>query len=240
MPVDAHDAFSGMSVEQLSQLIPAGDMDPQQYEALINSYVRDLQPGEDADPPERKWVTVRFTQPVTVDVDVEVQADAEQQPLSDSLFDPSGRSLVATLSQGSTTEFKEGDEATVDYATFLELRDQGKVERVRELYHRRLRDYARAFRSIHADLNELSRQIGLAESDLEKVNESMTQLQSQIAFQTQQGQALSGDLQGLQTERQILDQYAALMDKKWSELRAELSRLYRSNRQLVSRLVAAQ
>jgi hypothetical protein len=239
MPVDAHEAFAGMSAEQLSQLISAGTIDPQRYEALIANFARDLQQGNDTDPPERKWMTVRFTQQETIDVDVEVPADAGQQPLSDSLFDPSGRSLVATLSQGGTTQFNQGDEATFDFATAQELiNQQKKAEPVRPIYHRRLRDYARAFRSLTADLGELSRQIELAQSDLDKVNESVTQLQSQIAFQTQHGEALNGDVEGLKVERQILDQYAAMVEEKWSELRTELSRLYRSNRQLVSRLAS--
>ncbi len=220
MPVDAHKVFEGFSAEQLRLLISQDSMDDEQYQALIESYARDLQPGNDMDPPERKWMTVEFTQPMTIDVDVDVAADEGQQPLPDSLFDPSGRSVVATLSQGGTTEFQAGDQATFDFATAMDLiNNQGKAKSVETIFHRRLRDYARAFRSLVADVEELSRQSDLAQADLEKLNESIAQLQAQTTFQTQQREALAGDLKGLNTERQVLGEYSGLVEKKWNELR---------------------
>jgi hypothetical protein len=240
MPVDDHDVFSGLTAEQLSQLIPIGDIDAERYRALIESYDRDREQGNDQDPPERKWMTVKFTQPEAIDVDVEVPADAGQQPLPDSLFDPSGRSLVATLSQGQKTEFQKGDEATFDFATALELISQGKAERVQPIFHRRLRDYAHTFRSLNADLDELSLQMELAQNDLDKLSSSITQLQTQLGFQTQQSEFITSDLEGLNRERQILGQYLGGLEKAWSQLRGELSRLYRTNRELVNGMAAAR
>ena len=120
-----------------------------------------------------------------------------QQPMPDSLFDPSGRSVVATLSQGGTTEFQKGDEATFDFATAQDLISQGKAEPVQPVFHRRLRDYARSFRSISADIDELTRQMELAQGDLDKLNESIAQLKSQITFQTRAESGIGGGSQGL-------------------------------------------
>jgi chromosome segregation ATPase len=170
---------------------------------------------------------------------VDVAAEAGEQPLPDSVFDPIGRSLVATLNQGEKTEFREGDEATFDFATAQELINQGKAEQVQPIYYRRLRDYARAFRGLTADLAELARQLELAQVDLDKRNKSVAELQTQLAFQTQQRERLADDLDGLNTERTVLGQFVAGLEQKWGELRAELSRTYRANRQLVNRMAAA-
>ena len=70
-----------------------------------------------------------------------------------------------------------------------------------------------------------------------QVSQRRTAVSQQL--QLQQQQELDFDRQGLQAELQVLSQYRGAMEAKWNELRGELSRLYRTNRQLVSRLTTA-
>ncbi len=238
IPVDSHEAFADFTAEQIASLIASEGMDAQRYRDLVDEYVRDLQPATEMDPPERKWLRVRFLRPHTEDVDVELQGDAGQQPLPDSLFDPSGRSIVATLNQGEKTSFAKDDEATFYFPTAQELMNDGVVEPLEPIYYRRLRDYAHLFRTFAGDMEGLSRQLELAQSDLDKLTESLSQLQTQLAFQAQQQQELEHDLGGLNTERQVLGQYRTSVEAKWKQLRQELSRLYRANLQLADRMTS--
>jgi hypothetical protein len=239
MPVDSHTIYEGFSIEQLAPMFASETLDPAVVQALAQEYARDQQSADANDPPERKWMRVEFTQAHSEDVDVDVPAEAGEQPLADTLFDPSGRSQVATLSQGGKTEFQPGDQAVFDFATAEQLKAEGKVKEVETIYNRRLRDYAQIFRSFAAEMAGLAREMELAQADLDKLNESMTQLQAQIAFQTQQQQNLDFDRQGLQAELQVLSQHRGAVEAKWNELRGELSRLYRTNRQLVNRMTTA-
>lgn len=239
MPVDSHRVFEGMTAEQMAQLIQPGNLPQEEFQALLSEYARDLQRATDVDPPQRKWVKVRFKEAHTEAVDVDVEGEGTQPlPLADSMFDPSGRSLVATLSQGEETQFSEGDEAEFDWATAQELINSGKAELVEAVYHRRLRDYARFLRTFTAELEGLDRSIAVAEADLQKLNDSIADLQQQIAFRSQQRDYLEHDLEGLNRERTLLVSYGQKLDAKWNELRESLSRLYRTNRQLVSQMVS--
>ena len=235
MPIDSHDAFTGLSPEQLTQLIPEGQIAPAAYQALIQSYARDLTQAEPNDPTERKWMTVRFTEPYSEVVDVDAQAG---QPLPDSVFDPSGRSLVASLNQGANTEFAEGDEVTFDFETAQRLISEGKAEAVKPIYHRALNDYSRYFRGFQTDLESLQRQTSAAETDVGKLNDSIASLKDQIAFNERQASDLQFDVEGLNKEVRILREYQNALDAKWDQLRSELSRIYRTNRNLVRAMQA--
>ena len=180
-----------------------------------------------------------FTEAHTVRVDVKQYSEEEEPgitdgPMPDGFFDESGRSLLATLDQRKPSEFDEGEEVTFDWETAESLINDGKAERVENLYDRRLIDYARDFRAIDNAINGLDRQIQIAETDLKKLDESLRQLGDQLTFETQQRDDLQHDADGLAREAKVLGPYVAAIEKKWTTLRAELSRLYRANRQLAN------
>lgn len=233
MPVDSHETFAGLSAEQLQQLGIPSD--------VVAQYERDQQRAEGTDPPERKWIKVRFLENHTVGVDVKQysedveEAAIENGPLADSYFDESGRSLLATLDQRQPTTFREGEEVMFDWATAQSLINDGKAEKVEEIYDRRLRDYAREFRSLYNEIQGLDRQIEIAQADQKKLEESLQRLDDQLAFQTAQHADLKHDADGLAQEMSVLNPYLARVEKKWASLRADLSRLYRANRQLANR-----
>lgn len=238
MPADDHDVFQGLTVEQLRLLIsPEGVADEGAYNALLQEYVRDMKPATEQDAPERKWMRVKFTKEEAVDVDVEVAGDAGQ-PLQDSLFDPSGRTLNPELRQGEKTTFREGDEAILDFAAAQNLISQGKAEAAGTIYARRLRDYARLSHAQSATLNQLQLQISMAEQDLSKLDETITAQQQELAFLTDRQAKFTADRDGLANELKVLQQYRETVESHLGKLRTELSRLYRTNRQLVNQLTA--
>ena len=233
MPADSHDAFTGLSREAIAGLLPnTGGLDRAEYDKLIAEYARDMTQGDPNDPPDRQWMTVKFTQPHSEVVDVELQDDGAESPLADAMFDPNGRSLVATLSQGATTDFEEGDEVTFDSATAQRLVDDEKAEQVDRFYVRQLRDYAHYYRSYHGSIESLTREISAAEADVAKLTAAIDQLKRHVEHGEQQQQALEFDIDGLAKERQVLTRYSELLTSKWNEVRGELSRLYRTNRSM--------
>lgn len=238
MPSDDHDVFYGLSAEQMRALLsPEGAVDEAAFNALLQEYARDMKAATEQDAPERKWMRVKFTKEESIDVDVEVAGDAGQ-PLQDSLFDPSGRTLNPELRQGEKTTFREGDEAILDFAAAQELISQGKAEAAGAVYSRRLRDYARLSHAQSAALNQLQLQISMAEQDLNKLDETITAQQQELAFLTERQAKFTADRDGLANELKVLQQYRESVETHLDKLKTELSRLYRSNRQLVSQLTA--
>ena len=69
LPVDGHEFFAGLVDATLRALIPQGKMTQAEYDALITSYTRTGTPATDADPPEYKWVKVKFLKKKSIDVD---------------------------------------------------------------------------------------------------------------------------------------------------------------------------
>ena len=143
MPIDSHDAFRGLTAEQLRILFPRESFNVPDavYEQLIAEYEHDGEVAAAADEPERKWTKVKFTEGYVVDVDVQTPVPDPTQP-----FDSTGRAQAAAFQQGEQTKFQAGDEALLDSATAQRLSSEGKVELMESIFVRQLRDYEQAFR----------------------------------------------------------------------------------------------
>ena len=229
MPTDSHEALGGLNAEQLRLLMEApADLPPEKYELLIDEYVRDQTRASEMDPPERKWMRVKFLKPHSVDVDVQTPTR-----LPGAAYDPSGRSVTGTLQQNAATEFQKGDEAAFDFETAQELIGQGIAEQVEPVYQRRLRDYAEHFRGLARDFELIDRQVATAQEDLKKLTDSVTGLREQIAFQTEQQKLLTEDRDGFNRERTVITEYRGALEEQWNALRRDLSRIYRANKQVV-------
>lgn len=229
MPVDSHEALQGFTAEQMQMLLPAPENLPApQYEQLVSEYVRDQTRANETDPPERKWMKIKFLQAHSVDVDVQTPT-----PLPDTAYDPSGRSIEATLQQDKPTQFAKGDEAILDFETAQELVNQGIAEQVEPIYQRRLRDYAESFRSFAREFEAIGRQLTTAQEDLDRINESVSSLRQQIAFRADQGKKLAQDRDGFNREREVIANYRGVLEQQWNTIRRDLSRLYRANKQIV-------
>ena len=109
-------------------------------------------------------------------------------------------------------------------------------EEVESVYQRPLRDFERVFRNSAGEIDSISRQIDVAQEDLNKLDESVTNLRQQIAFFTEREQRLAEDRDGFNMERTVITEYRTAVEERWKEVLGELSRLYRVNKQLVSRM----
>ncbi len=229
MPTDSHEALQGLTSEQMRLLLetPAG-LTPEKYEQLIDEYVRDQTRASEMDPPERKWMRVKFLKPHAVEVDVQTPTR-----LPGVAYDPSGRSIEGTLQQNATTEFQEGDEATLDFETAQELIGKGIAEQIEPVYVRRLRDYAESFCAFARNFEVIDRQLATAQEDLKKLTDAATGLREQIGFQTDQKKLLTEDRDGFNRERTVITEYRGVLEAQWTALRRDLSRIFRANKQVV-------
>ena len=235
LPVDSHEVFDGITKEQMEAILPPWSEDGQPdevYNALIDAFVRHNLRASDMDPPERKWMQVRFTQAANP-LDVDVQ---EPTSLPDTPFDPLGRSISDNLRQNEQTKFQPNDVVLLDFATAQEYINQGIAEAIEPKYQRPLRDFERFFRNSAGEIESINRQIAVAQEDLTKLDDSVAKLQQQIAFFTDQEQRLSVDRDGFNMERTVITEYRTALEARWKEVLSELSRLYRANKQLVSRM----
>jgi hypothetical protein len=234
MPADDHETFAGLNAAQMQALMPPdGFRDQAAYESLIQEYVRDGGVATDQDDPGRKLMQVKFAKAESVDVDVEVTGDAGQ-PLEEAEFDVSGRTLNPSLQQGEQSSFQAGDVATLDFAVAQDLVNQGKATPIATLYSRRLRDYARLNQALTATNEQLALELDLAQKDLGKVQETLAKQQDELTFQLDRQAKYTADRDGLAKELKVLGAYQGAAEAKMKELREELSRLYRTNRQLVN------
>ncbi len=235
LPIDSHEAFDGISKEQMEAILPPWSEDGQPndaYNALIDEFVRHNTRASDMDPPERKWMQVRFTQ-AAEPLDVDVQ---EPTSLPDTPFDPSGRSISDNLRQNEKTAFKQNDIVLLDFATAQEYINLGVAEAIEPKYQRPLRDFERFFRNSAGEIDSVDRQITVAQADLTKLDDSVTKLREQIAFFTERETRLAADRDGFNMERTVMTEYRTALEERWKEVLGELSRLYRANKQLVSRM----
>ncbi len=230
MPVDSHEAFAGLTEQQITAIfLGQPGVPPEQTTRLVEPFTRDGKLATEQDPPERKWMRVRFIKPQVVEV------DAQPIPLPDEPYDPSGRAVEANLLQGAPTTFQEGDEALVDFDTAEQWRVQGIVEPIEAVYRRDLRDYAGWFRELAGQSQLIAQELAAAQGDLAKLQNSIQKLRDQISFQTDQRQKFDMDKQGIERDRVAISTYHDQLAQQWTVLSQHLSRLYRANKQMAAR-----
>ena len=162
LPVDSHEVFEGITKEQMESILPPWSADGQPdeaYNALIDTFVRHNTRASDMDPPERKWMLVRFTETVgPFEVDVQ-----EPTSLPDTPFDPLGRSQADNLRQNEQTTYQANDEVLLDFLTAQEYINQGVAEAIEPKYQRPLTDFERFFRNSAGEIDSIARQIAVAQ-----------------------------------------------------------------------------
>ena len=244
MPADAHIYFADMDEQTIRGLLSPErtgltqaraqldqgaitqeqyDRIEQQYQQTIEAYVRDHQDVKETDPPERRWVEVNFLRDYDVEVDAEKPTVLTSQEQN---FDSQGRAKSVQLQQGSPTSFDIGSTVLMDYATASDLRQQGVVEWVKEVYVRELRDYEYSFHNIYRRIVELEQNIRNTDRDIVKANEAIGKMRDQIAFREEEKTKLTEDLGHLTQERDKLVAYLTELDRFRADLAGQMSSLY--------------
>lgn len=235
LPNDNPAAFAGLDVEQLRAIweFPHGRFAAQgpELQAALAPFVRHGEVLSEPDDPQNTWVRVEFTRDYSVEVDA--QGDA---PLGETAFDPTGRAIVVPLRQGEPTRFQQGDTAVLDLATANQLQQEGVVTFVEYVYQRELRDYRQLFAELRRRQAALQDNLGVAQSILGSLAQSVTKLESQQNALQRRLEQLRHDQQGLRQSSAVITQYQQELEQQWDQMRQRLAATLRSNQQLRSEL----
>jgi len=244
MPSDGHKYFVGtdgqvdqdfitnlLSPERMRLVVPAPAepaITQEQYEAMIQQYLRDGQPAREEDPPERKWVKVQFVQ------DYETKVNAERpEVLTIENFNSQGQARnIQLLQRDSTgglkenTSFAPGEEVVMDAESANRLEQQGIVTKVEEIYVRQLRDYEYSFHKIHRRIVDLEESIRNTDRDIAKANEAIEKIRQQIAYREDEKAKLIEDRGHFNDELEKLAAYQKELTTFRDNLSRRLSALY--------------
>jgi len=240
LPGDSHQVFEGYSPEAIRAVFEFATQNTQpddaaraRLEVAVQEFIRDntdaVVGGPNADPVERTYQRVEFTQDYTVDVDVE----EVESGLDQGNFDFRGRAQTADLRQGAPIEFKQGDFGYFDATTAKRLVDSG-VGKLAEtdkstLYRRELRDYAYLFAHRHAQLRELQRDMEALRDQQQSIIDATHDAQNQIAYRKQEIEKLVKDLANYRRELEVIRRLRGELASYRAEQLQTLSHLYQTN-----------
>lgn len=235
LPIDGHEFFAGIDDATLRTLIPQGKMTPEQYDAVITSYLRTGGPATEDDPPEYRWVRVKFLEKKTIDVD----SDQMNAGALD-FFDQQGRSVAARLRRSETVEFEKGDTAVVDQATADTWATAGQVEKQELVYMRPLNDYAAVFHMQFAQRESLNDDIDRVTRENALIDNATKQAEAQVIAVNDEKTKLEQDLANYKLEQEAVTNLETQLKAQSEDLRKKLSQTYLQNQQLAAELAELQ
>lgn len=240
MPRDSHRILEGYAPEAIRAFFDFAKRITQidaaalaRLEGAIDDFSRDgtaaIVSGANADPSERTYQRVEFTQDYTVDVDVE---DVETG-VDKGNFDFRGRAQTADLRQGAPIEFKQGDLGYFDAETAKRLVDRGVCKFAETdqatVYLRELRDYSYLFAQRHAQLRALQDDMASLRDQQQSIVDATSDAQNQIDYRKLEIQNLNEDLANYQRELDIILALRGELAQYRIEQLRTLSHLYQSN-----------
>ncbi|HND52671.1 MAG TPA: hypothetical protein PLV92_09755 [Pirellulaceae bacterium] len=237
-PTDTADAYAGLNEQQIRSLLPnALQVDPQRYEALIQTYLRDGQDPLPTDPEARLWIEVEFT----LDTEEVVVDSASTQVDRDSkYYDDQGGALIPTLRRGSKVKFAKQQKAILPQAKANELISRGVCKKVRDVYRREVRDYVNDFHEIATQTTYLQDRIAEVARQTAILVEAQKKAQLQIDYRTQEKQKLEADLVKVSAERDAVTKYAERLAAAVKDAQSRAGVLFKQNLALADELAAMQ
>ncbi|HEX5104019.1 MAG TPA: hypothetical protein VFV87_09430, partial [Pirellulaceae bacterium] len=135
-------------------------------------------------------------------------------------------------------EFASGETATFDRATADKLIADGVAEKVQPIYRRRLTDFELKFHGLHSQIVEINSRIRALSQDVAAIQTSKAKADAQATLLEDYRAKLTADRDKVKFERDELKKYSEAVAGRLSEVRSELSQLYRSNKALSRELAA--
>ena len=205
------------------------------WEAMIRPYLRDGGRAADNDPPENKWLKIRFTKNHKEDV------DSVGDPLggvtqSESFFSGDGLANVPLVRRGGAAEFKADDWGVFRTEDANNLVSRGVCEPREEVYVRNVVGYDLAIRSNLQLVTALELDKQRVLRNTAALTETNRRIMEQIAFGKTEQQHLNEDHGKIQYESQKMTAYASRLQEQKVAKMAELSRYYQSCLQLEAEL----
>lgn len=236
LPLDGHEFFAGLSEEQLRALFPNNAKVPEaKFNAIIQSYLRTGTAAQDSDAPETKWVKVKFTKKVAVDVDT-----PDANPTEIMFFDREGRAVAHRLRRGEPVEFELGDVALVDPETAKKWIDAGEAEKIEEVYQRPLNDYAQAFASHFTRMNDLKEKIARMKRDTASIEASTMKSEAQLVKLLAEKTKLEEDKANFVIEQEVVTGFTDRLNAQSDVLRQQLREAFGATQALRDELVKLQ
>jgi hypothetical protein len=239
-PIDGHEWLAGKSQKELENLLPLADikLPKDAYDKLIQSYARDGQKADPmTDPPENVWVKIKFTKPYEIEVDAATVNSVDSEP-----FNTQGLAVLDRLRKAKpgkdAEKVKFGPEAdqiqtaVVDQQTAQKLFDEGVCTKEEYVYHRKLTDYERSFRSLYLRTVELTSRLRQLDADNKAILAATEKADTQAKLLDDLKAKLNADLAKVKFELAELNKYAAALDASLIEKQGQLSQLYKSNKAL--------
>ena len=204
------------------------------WEAMIQPYLRDGRRPTDSDPPESRWLKIRFTQNHQEQVDSVAPLGGVTQ--SESFFSGDGLANVPLVRRGEQAEFKVDDWGVFRTQDATRLVNDGICEGREEVYVRDVVGYDLAIRSNLQLIASLELDQQRVARNTAAVTESNRRTLEQSAFRRTEAEQLNEDHAKINLELQKMTEYYSLLQQQATAKMAELSRLYQSNLQLEAEL----
>ena len=239
LPPDDHESFAfdpkvpkAQRIEALTKLgIPA---------AAAEKYARDNDVGDANDDKDNKWVKVKFLKSHEIIVD----ASTMVSPVEDLPFNGQGQAQLPRLARSKDpkapdpVKFAPNDITIFDNKTADDLANAKPpiVEKQGLVYRRKLNDYEKAFQVISRKLYVLRGKTTTVVRDTATVTAARDKANEQIKLQEAEQVLLKADLEKVVYERDEMKKYADAVAARVKEQRAEMSRLYLSNKALYKQI----
>ena len=163
------------------------------------------------------------------------EGDARRRP--DLELDEKTQKPVLKIAEGTVLE--------LDPQSAQEQIASGNVEKVVEegkpsdqVYMRELRDYARVYRDMNLQIEELVRTTAEVNRQSAAVTDSQQKVTSDIAYRKSEQTALTHDLAHYAAEQKLITGHAQALDSLIADIAAKVTQIKASNQQLESQLAA--
>lgn len=239
-PIDTYEIFAGLSAQEIGQFIQQQEtgLGPEEYAALINTFIQDGQPAPDNTPPDNLWAEVKFKKTHKEDVDAP-GAPAAMPPDPNEYpdvvpFDSGGLAMTRRLrrQEGDLTEFEPGDLAVMPMDKADELVAAGVVDKVRNIYRRKLIEFSSRLRTIHRRKGELAQLTVNINREIATLAAANTKAEEQITLETEHKRLLDEDLAKVTFERDGVARYGSSLFGELTQTNANIRNLYAANHAL--------
>jgi hypothetical protein len=193
-------------------------------------------PSGNAVDPNQVWRRVKVLKEITMPLDA-AQAKAMQDAGQTLELDEKTQKPVLKIAEGTVLE--------LDPQSAQEQIASGNVEKVAEegkpndqVYMRELRDYARVYRDMNLQIEELLRTTAEVNRQSAAVTDSQQKVNSDIVYRKSEQTALTHDLAHYAAEQKLITGHAQALDSLIANIAAKVSQIKASNQQLESQLAA--
>jgi hypothetical protein len=224
--------------EQTSDLqLISGLFPPAVPESVQREFAQDGKaPTGNAIDPNQVWRRVKVLKEITIPLD----------PAHAKAMQDAGQTLeLDEKTQQPVLRIPAGTELELDPQSAQEQIASGAVEKVVEegkpsdqVYLRELRDYARIYRDLNLQIEELLRITAEADRENAAITESQQRVNSDLAYRKNEQAALTHDLAHYAAEQKLITGHAQALDSLIADIAARVRQIQANNQQLESQLAA--